>query len=73
MLSYLLLSIPENNTDYEMYFSLYIPNFPGYLPTGYISLFLPKFPVLFPDDNYNRQIKKFPTEKQNVSLKHILT
>ena len=23
--------------------------------------------------NYNRQIKKFPTEKQNVSLKHILT
>lgn len=22
---------------------------------------------------YNRQIKKFPTEKQNVSLKHILT
>ena len=51
MLSYLLLSIPENNTDYKMYFSLYIPNFLGYLPTGYISLFLPKFPVLFPDDN----------------------
>ena len=24
-------------------------------------------------DCYNRQIKKFPTEKQNVSLKHILT
>ena len=24
-------------------------------------------------DSYNRQIKKFPTEKQNVSLKHILT
>lgn len=24
-------------------------------------------------DKYNRQIKKFPTEKQNVSLKHILT
>ena len=24
-------------------------------------------------DIYNRQIKKFPTEKQNVSLKHILT
>lgn len=24
-------------------------------------------------NNYNRQIKKFPTEKQNVSLKHILT
>lgn len=23
--------------------------------------------------SYNRQIKKFPTEKQNVSLKHILT
>lgn len=23
--------------------------------------------------HYNRQIKKFPTEKQNVSLKHILT
>lgn len=23
--------------------------------------------------DYNRQIKKFPTEKQNVSLKHILT
>lgn len=22
---------------------------------------------------YNRQIKKIPTEKQNVSLKHILT
>ena len=22
---------------------------------------------------YNRQIKKFPTEKQNASLKHILT
>lgn len=27
-----------------------------------------KAPIL-----YNRQIKKFPTEKQNVSLKHILT
>ena len=25
------------------------------------------------DAEYNRQIKKFPTEKQNVSLKHILT
>lgn len=25
------------------------------------------------DTLYNRQIKKFPTEKQNVSLKHILT
>ena len=25
------------------------------------------------EDEYNRQIKKFPTEKQNVSLKHILT
>ena len=25
------------------------------------------------DGLYNRQIKKFPTEKQNVSLKHILT
>lgn len=25
------------------------------------------------NDKYNRQIKKFPTEKQNVSLKHILT
>lgn len=25
------------------------------------------------DVSYNRQIKKFPTEKQNVSLKHILT
>ena len=25
------------------------------------------------DITYNRQIKKFPTEKQNVSLKHILT
>ena len=25
------------------------------------------------DVKYNRQIKKFPTEKQNVSLKHILT
>lgn len=24
-------------------------------------------------NKYNRQIKKFPTEKQNVSLKHILT
>lgn len=24
-------------------------------------------------NTYNRQIKKFPTEKQNVSLKHILT
>lgn len=24
-------------------------------------------------EKYNRQIKKFPTEKQNVSLKHILT
>lgn len=24
-------------------------------------------------ERYNRQIKKFPTEKQNVSLKHILT
>lgn len=27
----------------------------------------------FFDRYYNRQIKKFPTEKQNVSLKHILT
>lgn len=26
-----------------------------------------------PESIYNRQIKKFPTEKQNVSLKHILT
>ena len=25
------------------------------------------------EEIYNRQIKKFPTEKQNVSLKHILT
>ena len=25
------------------------------------------------NNKYNRQIKKFPTEKQNVSLKHILT
>lgn len=25
------------------------------------------------NEKYNRQIKKFPTEKQNVSLKHILT
>ena len=32
--------------------------------------------VIMGDDiilKYNRQIKKFPTEKQNVSLKHILT
>ena len=28
---------------------------------------------LMRDAIYNRQIKKFPTEKQNVSLKHILT
>lgn len=28
---------------------------------------------LYDKDLYNRQIKKFPTEKQNVSLKHILT
>lgn len=28
---------------------------------------------LLPDADYNRQIKKFPTEKQNASLKHILT
>jgi hypothetical protein len=27
----------------------------------------------YPEKRYNRQIKKFPTEKQNVSLKHILT
>ena len=27
----------------------------------------------FSSPEYNRQIKKFPTEKQNVSLKHILT
>lgn len=29
--------------------------------------------IEFQDIHYNRQIKKFPTEKQNVSLKHILT
>lgn len=29
--------------------------------------------TLYSYDLYNRQIKKFPTEKQNVSLKHILT
>lgn len=29
--------------------------------------------ALYQAQNYNRQIKKFPTEKQNVSLKHILT
>lgn len=29
--------------------------------------------MLFSIQLYNRQIKKFPTEKQNVSLKHILT
>lgn len=28
---------------------------------------------LIKNSYYNRQIKKFPTEKQNVSLKHILT
>lgn len=27
----------------------------------------------YENHKYNRQIKKFPTEKQNVSLKHILT
>ena len=33
-----------------------------------------KFHGVFPSRTwYNRQIKKFPTEKQNVSLKHILT
>ena len=35
------------------------------------------FHVLYQNEQqnikYNRQIKKFPTEKQNVSLKHILT
>ncbi len=29
--------------------------------------------LFMPPALYNRQIKKFPTEKQNVSLKHILT
>lgn len=29
--------------------------------------------ILLRGISYNRQIKKFPTEKQNVSLKHILT
>ena len=33
-------------------------------------LFSPEF---LRESMYNRQIKKFPTEKQNVSLKHILT
>ena len=37
-----------------------------FLPTG-----IPRMP--FYVFLYNRQIKKFPTEKQNVSLKHILT
>ena len=36
-----------------------------------ISFFL--FAMLISSMSYNRQIKKFPTEKQNVSLKHILT
>lgn len=29
--------------------------------------------IVLDSNKYNRQIKKFPTEKQNVSLKHILT
>ena len=39
----------------------------------YVKVNPPRFmwPDKFP--HYNRQIKKFPTEKQNVSLKHILT
>ena len=31
------------------------------------------FTTAYSEYAYNRQIKKFPTEKQNVSLKHILT
>lgn len=41
------------------------------------NIFLVNFILLhgysLDNSSYNRQIKKFPTEKQNVSLKHILT
>lgn len=37
------------------------------------QIYSQKKAVWVPDSIYNRQIKKFPTEKQNVSLKHILT
>ena len=46
---------------------------PSPLDGQHIAVNPPRFmwPDKFP--HYNRQIKKFPTEKQNVSLKHILT
>lgn len=37
------------------------------------TFFPENYALLFGKSFYNRQIKKFPTEKQNVSLKHILT
>lgn len=43
---------------------------------GFLTVHLLKIAnnvVAIENDTYNRQIKKFPTEKQNVSLKHILT
>ena len=42
---------------------------------GFLTVHLLKIAnnVVAIENDYNRQIKKFPTEKQNVSLKHILT
>lgn len=47
--------------------------FPTKPNTTKVSLFLLAVRIIFGILLYNRQIKKFPTEKQNVSLKHILT
>lgn len=42
-------------------------------PDGSEIVFCYKGDIYKVPAQYNRQIKKFPTEKQNVSLKHILT
>ena len=42
-------------------------------PAVFIRFFIKPFFFTKSEFIYNRQIKKFPTEKQNVSLKHILT
>lgn len=59
VLGKLVQALDDERNDIYIHFDKKVKNYP-LLKTKYTNL-------------YNRQIKKFPTEKQNVSLKHILT